>query len=170
MKIAELGSHLWEEKNNVKIAKSIIQHMSNWHMSTNRGSILNKQLSTFSFNNIRMYKGIDGYILHYTNPICIVLIKIENIKSHNWHNLARHIHLFILLELVYPFISLNFFSHISIVRMLYLLKSIRNRPNPWRWYWGIVIIQLTLYFWTQCFSLEKYPTKWHPFLSFFVNT
>ena len=33
-----------------------------------------------------------------------------------------------------------------------LLKSIRNRPKPLRWYWGMVIMQDTLYFCWQCFS------------------
>lgn len=36
-----------------------------------------------------------------------------------------------------------------------LLKSIRNLPNPCLWYWGMIIMQETLYFCWQSFSWGK---------------
>lgn len=36
--------------------------------------------------------------------------------------------------------------------VLHLLKSMRNRPNPCLWCWGMIIMQETLYFCWQSFS------------------
>lgn len=38
---------------------------------------------------------------------------------------------------------------------LHLLKSMRNLPNPCLWYWGMIMMQETLYFCWQSFSWER---------------
>lgn len=38
---------------------------------------------------------------------------------------------------------------------LHLLKSMRNRPNPCLWCWGMIIMQETLYFCWQSFSCGR---------------
>lgn len=40
-----------------------------------------------------------------------------------------------------------------------LLKSMRNLPNPCLWYWGMIIMQETLYFCWQSFSCGREREK-----------